>query len=340
MTKSNQVEKEASESIEEAINELYEDDTQDKEENKKDEQEAQEENSTDEVTEGKEDEDTATGDLEDDKADDKEIIEDEEVDLDKTLSGHTKEFRELVKSIDNQELREKVISEGKLSRAELDRIRLELGNLKKDHSNFQDFDTLYKENPKLAIQSLITSAKKNGVNLDDLVGVDANKTVEEPIKEEDDYRTPEEKKTDQTLKTLLEKITSLEANSLKQQQESQRQQQVTAKQEVNDFINSKDEDGNLKHPHFEKVKHDMSLFFNDKNPDMTFEKAYDRALLLDPELLKERDDKIAAKSDRVRKEKVEKAKKLKKQSTSSSKVDSTVTNPDANMDKIVAAAGY
>ena len=79
----------------------------------------------------------------------------------------------------------------------------------------------------------------------------------------------------------------------------------------------------------------MSLFFNNANPDMTMDKAYKKAIRLDDELSSQRDADILNKAAVKRKADIVKAKKQKKQSVRSSKVTSTIKDPDKALANIV-----
>jgi hypothetical protein len=80
------------------------------------------EEETDEEVEESEDEDQ-----------DPEVEERKE--LDRRLSGQPKEFKDLVKSVQDKELQTKILDAGKIVRAREDRLSLELGNLKKEYGS-------------------------------------------------------------------------------------------------------------------------------------------------------------------------------------------------------------
>ncbi len=182
------------------------------------------------------------------------------------------------------------------------------------------FDALFARDPQQALETL---AKQANIDLKTL----GSKTVQDDVSE-DDYRTPEEINRDQEIATLKQDL-----NQLKNQR--QQQDNISVQQEVNTFANTKDENGNLKYPHFEKVRQNMGLFFNDTNPEMTMDKAYKKAILLDDELVAQRDAGILKRAEVKRKVEIEKAKKLKKQSVRSSKVASTIKDPGKALENIV-----
>lgn len=271
-----------------------------------------------------------------------------EHDIDAYLHGYKKEFRELVKSIEDKDLQKNLINTSKAHLIDLDRQREDLGENKKlirvlDEAvknnglsynkkgyadlvqNYLGFDALFTRDPQLAIKNL---AKSANINLDDLV--EKKQVVEE---DDYDYRTPEEKAESERVSRLEEEL-----NLLKRQ--NQQQHQVSVQQEINDFANARNAEGELKYPHFDKVRGTMGLLFNDSNPDMTMEKAYQKAVLLDDELRAQRDADLLRKNEEKRKKEIEKAKSLKKQSVRSSRVNTRTNNPDANMDQIVASLGF
>lgn len=286
-----------------------------------------------------EDQDTDEEELEEEKEN---IDEKEGSDLYQSLKGQfSKERIKLLESIDDPDLRAKFIEEGKKERSDLDRKRQELGESKK---LAETLDNLVKSNNLPYNRQQYDSVIQNYINLDamlvkdpaqaikilaDNAKVDLNTLVSVPKdvdSQEDDYRLPEEIERDNKIKALEQKLNSYENQRLQQEQ-------ISVQQEVNNFVNAVDENGNLKHPHFERVKQNMALFFNDTNPDMTMEKAYERAVLLDDDLMAQRDADILRKAELAKKEKIEKAKKLKRQSVRSSKVNARTVDHDAALEQ-------
>ena len=88
----------------------------------------------------------------------------------------------------------------------------------------------------------------------------------------------------------------------------------------------------------------MAVFFDDKSPlfedNITMDEAYNRAILLDGELRSSRDQDILRKAELKRKEQIEKVKKQKRQSLSSSSVKTVGNDPYKNLEKIVSDFGY
>lgn len=271
-----------------------------------------------------------------------------EANIDVKLHGYKKEFRELVKSIEDKELQQNLINTSKSHLVDLDRQREDLGENKKlikilDEAvetnqlpynkkgyaglvkNYLGFDALFTKDPKLAIKNLAESAN---IKLDDLI-------EKKPLVDDDnDYRTPEEIAQDDKYSKLEEKLNKIERQNITHQN-------VSVNQELQNFANTKDAAGNLKYPHFEQVRHTMTLFFGENSPlDMTLDKAYNNSIKLDDNLMEQRDADILRKADIKRKEEVAKAKGLAKQSSRSSKVSTRTNNPDANMESIVSSLGF
>lgn len=273
--------------------------------------------------------------------------EEKEINLNENLRGvFNKEYIDLLESIEDPKLRSNLIEAGKKQRADLDRKRLELGETKKlveilDNEvksnnlnytrqqyggiikNFIGFEALYKRDPKLAIESLAKSA-----NID-------LSTFTKPVQQddyEDDYRLPEEIERDNKLKQLEEKLNQYE-NQQKQQEA------LSVQQEVNNFANAKDSLGNLKYPHFDKIRKTMgSLMSLDNNLDM--DGAYRKAIRLDDELYEQDKKSLLLKDESRRKQEIEKAKKLKRQSVSSSNSIAVGQNPRKALENIVEQFGY
>lgn len=326
----NPLENEADQILADSVNSFYEEEAKDEEqvveatvEDPKEVTEEVEETETTEESSEDEVGDEATEEVVDDKE-----IDEGEIDTNtENLRGvFSNEYIDVLESIDDPNIKSRLIKEGKKNRSELDRKRLELGEGKKKleeeralYANYKGFDELYQKDPKEAIKSL---AKHSSIDLNTLV---ETKPVQQ---DDDDYRLPEEIERDNKLKTLEQELSQLK-------NQRQQQEQISAQQEVNDFANAKDTDGNLKYPHFDKVRKTMGIFFNNDNPDMTMEKAYNKAILLDDELVTLRDAELLKKAEIKRKTEIEKAKKLKRQSVRSSKVSATISNPDAALERIV-----
>lgn len=251
----------------------------------------------------------------------KENIETKGVDLKKTLSGQPREFREAVELIKDPEAQAKVIEAGKILRAREDQVRLELGNTKKEMANFKAFDESLKKNPIQALKDLAKYAK-----------IDINSLLE-PVEDEYDYRTPEEIARDNHYKNIESRLAQIE------RQKQEETADINAR-EIEQFKSAKNSDGQIKFPHFEKVRNSMATFFIEEsplfNPNLTLEQAYKKAVMLDDELVELRDAEITRKATEKRKEELEKAKRLKKFSGRTSSVNVAPANPRAALKDIVS----
>jgi len=227
-----------------------------------------------------------------------EVEEDKE--LNRRLSGHPKEFIDLVKSVQDKEWQTKIVDAGRLYRATNDRLSLELGNLKKEQSSTKELIQFIDRDPVAALKHIAKITK-----------TDLGSLVDAPVQDEDDYdyRTPEEKARDRKLEDIERKLNQREQSDL------QRQNAETANQ-IEEFRNAVDDEGDLKYPLFDKVRTNMALFFNEEsplfNPTITMAKAYQKAILLDDDLIAQRDEKLLERAKAKRAAEIEKAKKLKK----------------------------
>ena len=246
---------------------------------------------------------------------------DKGIDLKKTLSGQPKEFREAVELIKDPETQAKVIEAGKILRAREDQVRLELGNTKKEMANFKSFNESFRKNPLQTIKDL---ADANDIDLKNLI---------EPVQDEYDYRTPEEIARDNHYKNIEFRLAQIE----RQKQEETADANA---REIEQFKSAKDSNGEIKYPHFERVRGNMATFYIEGhplyNPDLTLEKAYQKAIRLDDELVELRDIEITRKATEKRKEELEKAKRLKKFSGRTSSVNVAPANPRAALHDIVS----
>ena len=246
---------------------------------------------------------------------------DKGIDLKKTLSGQPREFREAVELIKDPEAQAKVIEAGKILRAREDQVRLELGNTKKEMANLKTFDESFKKNP---LQTLKDLAKFANIDLNSLI---------EPVQDEYDYRTPEEIARDNHYKNIESRLAQIE------RQKREETADVNAR-EIEQFKSAKDSNGEIKYPHFERVRGNMATFYIEGhplyNPNLTLEQAYKKAVMLDDELVELRDIEIARKTMEKRKEELEKAKRLKKFSGRTSSVNVAPASPRALLEDIVS----
>ena len=240
-----------------------------------------------------------------------EIEEDKE--LNRKLSGQPKEFKDLVKSVQDKELQTKILDAGKIVRAREDRLSLELGNLKKEYGSTKELIQFIDRDPVAALKHIAKITK-----------IDLGSLVDKPVHEEEDdydYRTPEEKARDKQLEDIKNELQSLK-NQKSQDELS------TIEQEINAFADSVDEEGDLKYPHFEQLqesifdilgidKQRLGVPKNALERKQRLEKAYQKALLLDDNLASERDAELLKRAKAKRDAEIEKAKKLKKFSSRS-----------------------
>jgi len=180
-------------------------------------------------------------------------------------------------------------------------------------SRLMSYDNALRQNPQAALQHL---AQHYGVNFSSGdSGVDWN----------------EETTSDPQIQQLQQQLTQTQAHvqSMQQSQVNAQQQQLV--DQVEAFAASKDAKGNLKHPHFEKVRERMGRLVN-AGETTDLEAAYGMALRLDDELYKEiianeRKD-VAEKENGRRKAAVEKAKKSQPVHGSGSPPGGTVKQAD------------
>lgn len=253
--------------------------------------------------------------------DEKENFDHKGIDLKKILSGQPREFREAVESIKDPEAQAKVIEAGKILRAREDQVRLDLGNIKKELAPLKAFDEAFKKDPVQTLKSLVKFAK-----------IDLN-SLAEPVQDEYDYRTPEEIAKDNHYKNIESRLAQIE------RQKQEETADVNAR-EIEQFKSAKNSDGEIKFPHFERVRGNMATFYIEGhplyNPDLTLEQAYKKAVMLDDELVEMRDAEITRKATEKRKEELEKAKRLKKFSGRTSSMSVAPANPRAALEDIVS----
>ena len=121
-----------------------------------------------------------------------------------------------------------------------------------------------KEDPKQALKWL---ANSYGVDLGEVTG-------DAPL--DDEY-------TDPQIKSLQQQVAQL-SGFIQNQQQTQQQNQVESTQSIIDqFAQAKDEQGNIKNPHFESLRDTMGVFINSgKAKDL--DQAYEMAIYSDPKL--------------------------------------------------------
>jgi hypothetical protein len=241
---------------------------------------------------------------EDEKQEEAEEIEEEnpekELEFLRLTSGWTKEEKELVKKINDPDLKQEAIDATRKRRVDFDRRSLELGNTKKELAELR-------------------------VKMDELLS-NKNKIVD--TDDDDDYLTDQELKQQKQLEDVKRQL-----EEIKQEKAFNESQSV--QKEVNDFREATDEDGILKFPYFDRVRQNMSLLFQaDPSNNLTLEKAYKRAILLDEELAEE-SMKETILRDKIRKQKaLEKVKKNKRFLPNSKEGRVKLSPKDANAKSI------
>ena len=161
-------------------------------------------------------------------------------------------------------------------------------------SRLMTYDNALRQNPKLALQNL---AQHYGIRLSGDSGVDY---VEE---------TP----SDPQILQLQQQLNQTQAHIQTMQQSQVMAQQQQLVDQVEGFSTAKDAKGNLKHPHFEKLRERMGRLVN-AGETTDLNEAYGMALRLDNDLYNEaianeRND-VSKKEDDRRKAAVQKAKKI------------------------------
>ena len=160
-------------------------------------------------------------------------------------------------------------------------------------SRLMSYDNALRQNPQAALSHL---AQHYGVNLSSSdSGVDRAEETSDP-----------------QIQQLQQQLTQTQAHVQSMQQSQLNAQQQQLVDQVESFATLKDAKGNLKHPHFEKVRERMGRLVNaGETTDLA--QAYDMALRLDDDLYKETISQerkaVAQKEEDRRKAAVEKAKK-------------------------------
>jgi hypothetical protein len=161
-------------------------------------------------------------------------------------------------------------------------------------SRLMTYDNALRQNPKLALQNL---AQHYGIRLSGDSGVDY---VEE---------TP----SDPQILQLQQQLNQTQAHIQTMQQSQVMAQQQQLVDQVEGFSTAKDAKGNLKHPHFEKLRERMGRLVN-AGETTDLNEAYGMALRLDNDLYNEaianERNAVSKKEDDRRKAAVQKAKKI------------------------------
>ena len=133
-------------------------------------------------------------------------------------------------------------------------------------------------------------------------GVDVGAVGNDPALE-DEYADPE-------VKALKQQVAQLTGFIQNQQTQQQSQVEASTQSLIDQFAQETDANGNLKHPHFEKVRGVMGTLISSNNAK-DLNTAYEMAVYADPELRQEQVKAMAAaqSQDNVKTEAVKKAKK-------------------------------
>jgi len=200
-------------------------------------------------------------------------------------------------------------------------------------SNYVAFDKMLATDPVKAVKLL---ADRHNIKPEQL-GYSPIKTDNGSSDLDDDLLTDSEK----LLKQQLE-ATNQELNKLKQNFYSkENQEQLTA---VRKFAEQTNDNGELLHPHFDKVKEDM-MDLADVNPNMTIDQLYKKAVRMNDELyeetLKSERQRIIDESKKKKEERLKKAKAMSSQSLKQSGTRTTESlDTDAMLEKIAIESGF
>ena len=169
-----------------------------------------------------------------------------------------------------------------------------------------------REDPQQALKWL---AKSYGV---DLTAVNDDTAIE------DEYADPQ-------MKAMQQQIAQLQGTIQNQQQQAQNMQKQEVQTLIDNFQTAKDEDGNLKHPHFEAVQNQMAALVGSGQAKDIAE-AYDMAVFANPTTrAKVLEEQAKQKEEQAKKEtqqevKAEAVQKAKKQQRVNVKGSGTPSN--------------
>ena len=189
-------------------------------------------------------------------------------------------------------------------------------------SRLLNADMALRNNPKMAIKQL---AQGYGIDLS---------SIEETVDWNDsDPQIAQLKQQNQAILAELNQFKQQNLQSARQQTEAQ----------INGFANTKDDKGNLKYPHFDKLRVKMGNLI-DAGEAKGLEDAYAKAVRLDDELYKESLDaqrkSAKAEEDARRKAAVEKAKKVRPRTATAPPSGSVkATDLDALLMESISKAG-
>jgi hypothetical protein len=276
--------------------------------------ETQENTEIDNAVEAVENSDNINNENDDKVVDEKENItetksENQEIDnLDKQLSGLSKELIETVKSIKDPEDREKTIKIAREQRAREDRLSLQLGNTKKELNNISGLLQYLQTKPAETFKAL---AKQVNFNLKDAVEIDDN-TVQDEL-----YLTPEE--------LINKKTAEIQQNTHKFLQEEVNRREIS--EVLADFFENENHKEDLISENRESFNglfnQELAKEINRKNLDSrdyipravrleAMKNAYSRLERLQPDYESVIEAKIRQKIEKEKKDKFDEAKKQQK----------------------------
>ena len=155
-------------------------------------------------------------------------------------------------------------------------------------------DRMLQENPTGAIQNL---AQNYGINLE---------ALSQPVEMA--------QQPDPRLNALQQQVQSLQGYLQQNEARAAQENQAGLYNEIESFAHEKDESGDLKHPHFAKLRETMGHLMQSGAVGQDMKKAYTYALRLDDDLyqqsLEAERTKIQKAEDKRRQEAIAKAKKV------------------------------
>ena len=275
----------------------------------------QQQNNTEEIVEQKEtEENTAQKETEENTAQKETEIEKQsqnEVNLDKELSGLPKDLVAIVKTMQNPDDRAKAIKLAKEQRAREDRLHLENGNLKKERDNVSNLLKNLETNPVETIKHL---AKELNLDL---------ASLNEPVYDDNDYLSPEElsKKQIQDIQkkskqSIQEEINQREANELLEE--------LFSTDEYNQDFIFENQPAFIQYYNQELQKNGVKQYYSKKSRLEAMKVAANKINRLDPDYDTKIEAKIRQQIDNEKKSKFDEAKKQQK-----------ISKPLNNSDKIL-----
>ncbi len=223
---------------------------------------------------------------------------DNEVNIDKELSGLPKELVEAVKTFKDPEDREKAIKIAKEQRAREDRLHLQLGNTKKELENVSGLLKNLESNPAETFKAL---AKRVNFDLKQVVD-------DEAVYEDELYLTPEEQ--------IKREAKNIQQNSyqLLQNEVNKRESKELLAEFLEDTSHSEDlivqhQQEFINFYNQELVKNGVQDYYPLKTRKKALETAYKKIEILQPDYESKIREKILKEVNEQKKEKFEDAKK-------------------------------